>query len=659
MRCFAQFSVIPICHGPSASLNRLARAELESAKLCIRQTKGRWYLTAKDQGRELLEALRDVRHVRSIRRIVSCINTTEGMKATEAAQSLDEAGDWDSALRDLGAKHSQLPTFCVVCKRLPKLTAVVGDGNELRQELNQCLERRLGWSAVGRGVTAARKQRCRGAVDVGVSMLSDSCASGASMPAEVITSPGRVKPAVTAVRPVQSRVQITGEPAMPKSKSAAAPKVAGYAGLHQARVSPSAAAAKPRCGPSAFDLVKKLSQAQLGAPPGNVSAVTESELQKLLIHKVQNLFDPMSDPHPQKDQGPVSSVNLLKEKPTAEGQHLSAYIVTVLSRIMVDFSCFADLVLRWQLNPEKKGPKRPATAGQVTSESRSDQSMEWLEAHCQPILERLERQDQQNTELEAKCFGSLNFLAENGQLIPLLQPGSDYVPSREEFPLRTAKPIHPKTAEEIDEVETKRSDPLTNSIPVAGRFSAVSSVVPALQPPGDAGAIIEDAFGNRDMFSETITDLTDRYLMQEKLGEGTYGTVYKALCKQTHLHVAIKRIRVLLEFRPRMRLVLADFGLARLYNEIDTIFKIFRVLGTPDEEVWPGVSKLRDFKKTFPVWRNTDFAQVRAFNADALDLLRRCLKYNSSERPSAKRMLALKYFTEAETRPVEGTTETS
>jgi len=49
------------------------------------------------------------------------------------------------------------------------------------------------------------------------------------------------------------------------------PKAAGYAGLHQARVSPSSAAsaakslvpaAKPRCGPSAFDLVKKLKQAE-------------------------------------------------------------------------------------------------------------------------------------------------------------------------------------------------------------------------------------------------------------------------------------------------------------------------------------------------------------------------------------------------------------
>jgi len=30
-------------------------------------------------------------------------------------------------------------------------------------------------------------------------------------------------------------------------------------------------------------------------------------------------------------------------------------------------------------------------------------------------------------------------------------------------------------------------------------------------------------------------------------------------------------------------------------SEIDTIFKMFRVLGTPTEEVWPGVSQLRDF----------------------------------------------------------------
>ena len=54
----------------------------------------------------------------------------------------------------------------------------------------------------------------------------------------------------------------------------------------------------------------------------------------------------------------------------------------------------------------------------------------------------------------------------------------------------------------------------------------------------------EDAFGVRDMVGETISDLTDRYLMQEKLGEGTYGTVYKAIVRQTNQPVAIKRIRI-------------------------------------------------------------------------------------------------------------------
>ena len=37
-------------------------------------------------------------------------------------------------------------------------------------------------------------------------------------------------------------------------------------------------------------------------------------------------------------------------------------------------------------------------------------------------------------------------------------------------------------------------------------------------PVGPLRLTGEDAFGNRDMASETLTDLTDRYLMQDKLG---------------------------------------------------------------------------------------------------------------------------------------------
>nr|XP_024369180.1 cell division control protein 2 homolog A-like isoform X1 [Physcomitrium patens]XP_024369181.1 cell division control protein 2 homolog A-like isoform X1 [Physcomitrium patens]XP_024369182.1 cell division control protein 2 homolog A-like isoform X1 [Physcomitrium patens]XP_024369184.1 cell division control protein 2 homolog A-like isoform X1 [Physcomitrium patens]XP_024369185.1 cell division control protein 2 homolog A-like isoform X1 [Physcomitrium patens]XP_024369186.1 cell division contro len=37
-------------------------------------------------------------------------------------------------------------------------------------------------------------------------------------------------------------------------------------------------------------------------------------------------------------------------------------------------------------------------------------------------------------------------------------------------------------------------------------------------------------------------------------------------------------------------------------SEIDELFRIFRLLGTPTEETWPGVTSLPDFKSAFPKW---------------------------------------------------------
>ena len=45
-------------------------------------------------------------------------------------------------------------------------------------------------------------------------------------------------------------------------------------------------------------------------------------------------------------------------------------------------------------------------------------------------------------------------------------------------------------------------------------------------------------------------------------------------------------------------------------SEIDELFKIFRVLGTPNEESWPGVSQLPDYKNTFPSWTKQDWAKI-------------------------------------------------
>jgi len=168
------------------------------------------------------------------------------------------------------------------------------------------------------------------------------------------------------------------------------------------------------------------------------------------------------------------------------------------------------------------------------------------------------------------------------------------------------------------------------------------------------------------------------------------------------LHRDLKPHNVLIDVKT-MRLVLADFGLARAFNlplkaythevvtlwyrapeillgqekyglstdiwslgcivaematgnalftgdsEIDTIFRIFRILGTPDDIVWPGVSQMRDYKMSFPKWQNTDFVDVRemagpTLGEQGIDLLRQCLKYNLCERPSAKRLLKHPFF---------------
>ncbi|KAG9085352.1 Cyclin-dependent kinase catalytic subunit [Ceratobasidium sp. 370] len=80
-------------------------------------------------------------------------------------------------------------------------------------------------------------------------------------------------------------------------------------------------------------------------------------------------------------------------------------------------------------------------------------------------------------------------------------------------------------------------------------------------------------------------------------------------------------------------------------SEIDQIFRIFRLLGTPNEEVWPGVSQLPDYKESFPQWSPVDLAQtVRGIDGQGLDLIARTLIYDTANRISAKRALTHPYF---------------
>lgn len=80
-------------------------------------------------------------------------------------------------------------------------------------------------------------------------------------------------------------------------------------------------------------------------------------------------------------------------------------------------------------------------------------------------------------------------------------------------------------------------------------------------------------------------------------------------------------------------------------SEIDELYKIFRTLGTPTEETWPGVTKLPDYKPNFPGWKAVDLKQlVPGIDNDGLDLLKQMLYYEPSKRITCKRALKHPYF---------------
>jgi len=84
-------------------------------------------------------------------------------------------------------------------------------------------------------------------------------------------------------------------------------------------------------------------------------------------------------------------------------------------------------------------------------------------------------------------------------------------------------------------------------------------------------------------------------------------------------------------------------------SEIDQLFKIFRVLGTPTEESFPGVTAFKDFKSTFPRWRQQGLAHLLPnLDADGLDLIARMVCYDPAKRVSARDALEHPYFGDLE-----------
>ncbi|XP_025417018.1 cyclin-dependent kinase 1 [Sipha flava] len=80
-------------------------------------------------------------------------------------------------------------------------------------------------------------------------------------------------------------------------------------------------------------------------------------------------------------------------------------------------------------------------------------------------------------------------------------------------------------------------------------------------------------------------------------------------------------------------------------SEIDQLFHIFRILTTPNEDTWPGVSELKDYKPTFPKWSESILKDsIKNLNSDGIDLIQQMLIYDPSKRINARDALQHHYF---------------
>ena len=79
-------------------------------------------------------------------------------------------------------------------------------------------------------------------------------------------------------------------------------------------------------------------------------------------------------------------------------------------------------------------------------------------------------------------------------------------------------------------------------------------------------------------------------------------------------------------------------------SEIDQLYKIFKVLGTPNEETWVGVEKLPDYTLNFPQWKSIFVDKYKDYDPVLIDLLKTILVLNPVNRPDISKILRHIYF---------------
>ncbi|KAL1548406.1 Cell division control protein 2 C [Salvia divinorum] len=114
----------------------------------------------------------------------------------------------------------------------------------------------------------------------------------------------------------------------------------------------------------------------------------------------------------------------------------------------------------------------------------------------------------------------------------------------------------------------------------------------------------------------------------------------EVLLGATHYSTAVDMWSVGCIFAEMVRMEVLFLG----DSEFRQLLTIFRLLGTPTEKEWPGVTSLRDWH-AYPQWEPQNLAHaVPYLGPDGVDLLSKMLIYDPADRISAKAAMDHPYF---------------
>jgi len=81
-------------------------------------------------------------------------------------------------------------------------------------------------------------------------------------------------------------------------------------------------------------------------------------------------------------------------------------------------------------------------------------------------------------------------------------------------------------------------------------------------------------------------------------------------------------------------------------NDKDQLLRIFKVLGTPTLDDWPGMAELPQYQQNYTVYKRQSLGKIVPLNQKGIDLLEEFLHYDPEKRVTAEKAIEHPYFKE-------------